>query len=97
MRDNAKADQGNASSLGGSNLSHVRAHNERLVLSLILTEPLPRAEIARRTGLSAQTISLITRSLSAEGLISTGEPIRGKIGQPSVPLQLNADGAYFSL
>ncbi len=95
MRHKAKADQGKPSSPGGSNLSHVRAHNERLVLSLIRTEPLPRAEIARRTGLSAQTISLITRALSAEGLISTGEPIRGKIGQPSVPLQLNPDGAYF--
>ena len=95
MRHKAKADQGKPSSPGGSNLSHVRAHNERLVLSLIRTEPLPRAEIARRTGLSAQTISLITRALSAEGLISTGEPIRGKIGQPSVPLELNPDGAYF--
>jgi predicted NBD/HSP70 family sugar kinase len=80
---------------GGSNLSRVRAHNERLVLSLIRTEALSRAEIARRTGLSPQTITLITRALTAEGLIHTGEPIRGKVGQPSVPLTLDADGAYF--
>lgn len=80
---------------GGSNLSRVRAHNERLVLSLIRKEPLARAEIARRTGLSAQTITLITRSLTAEGLIETGKPIRGKVGQPSVPLMLNPNGAYF--
>lgn len=64
-------------------------------MSLIRTEALSRAEIARRTGLSPQTISLITRSLSMEGLIRTGEPVRGKVGQPSVPLQLNPDGAYF--
>ncbi|MGQ7844228.1 ROK family transcriptional regulator [Granulosicoccus sp. 3-233] len=81
--------------LGGSNLSHVRAHNERLVLSLIRTETLSRAEIARRTGLSPQTITLITRSLSSEGLIESGEPVRGKVGQPSVPLKLNPNGAYF--
>ena len=81
--------------LGGSNLSHVRAHNERLVLSLIRTEALSRAEIARRTGLSPQTITLITRSLSNEGLIETGEPVRGTVGQPSVPLKLNPNGAYF--
>ncbi len=83
------------SGLGGSNLSHVRAYNERLVLSLIRTEALSRAEIARRTGLSPQTITLITRSLSTEGLIETGEPVRGKVGQPSVPLKLNPNGAYF--
>lgn len=81
--------------LRGSNLTHVRAYNERLVMSLIRTEALSRAEIARRTGLSPQTITLITRSLSSEGLIETGEPVRGKVGQPSVPLKLNANGAYF--
>lgn len=80
---------------GGSNLSHVRAHNERLVLSLIRTQALSRAEIARKTGLSPQTITLITRSLSSEGLIETGEPVRGKVGQPSVPIRLHAEGAYF--
>lgn len=80
---------------GGSNLSRVRAHNERLVLSLIREEPLARAQIARRTGLSPQTITQITRALSSDGLIDTGKPIKGKVGQPSVPLTLKADGAFF--
>ncbi|MFK8082749.1 MAG: ROK family transcriptional regulator [Granulosicoccus sp.] len=80
---------------GGANLSRVRAHNERLVLSLVRDEPLPRAEIARRSGLSAQTITLITRDLTSDGLLHAGEPIKGKVGQPSVPLKLKADGAYF--
>ncbi|MFK7857662.1 MAG: ROK family transcriptional regulator [Granulosicoccus sp.] len=80
---------------GGSNLSRVRAHNERLVLSLIREQPLARAEIARRTGLSAQTITLITRDLTRDGLIDAGKPIKGKVGQPSVPLTLKANGAYF--
>ena len=93
--ENADAPRESALAGGGSNLSRVRAHNERLVLSLIREKPLPRAEIARRTGLSAQTITLITRALNAEGLIDSGKPIKGKVGQPSVPLMLKADGAYF--
>lgn len=84
-----------SSSAGGSNLSRVRAYNERLVLSIIRELPQSRAEIARRTNLSAQAITLITRALSAEGLISTGEPIKGKVGQPSIPLMLSPSGAFF--
>ena len=80
----------------GSNLSHVRAHNERLVLSVIRAETLSRADIARRTGLSPQTITLIIRALQSDGLIELGMPVRGKVGQPSVPLTLNANGAFFA-
>lgn len=80
----------------GSNQTGVRAHNERLVLTLIRQYgPLAKAEIARQTGLSAQTVSVIMRSLEADGLVTKGEPIRGKVGQPSVPIKLRQDGAYF--
>ncbi len=81
---------------GGSNLSHVRAHNERLVLSVIRADTVSRADIARRTGLSPQTITLIIRALQSDGLIETGVPVKGKVGQPSVPLTLNANGAFFA-
>ena len=47
---------------GGANLSRVRAHNERLVLTLLRSGAHSRAELARRTGLSAQTISQIVRA-----------------------------------
>lgn len=80
----------------GSNQSGVRAHNERLVLTLIRqVGPLPKAEIARMTGLSAQTVSVIMRALESEGLLQKGEPVRGKVGQPSVPMSLSRDGAFF--
>lgn len=80
----------------GSNQSGLRAHNERLVLTLVRQNgPLPKAEIARRTGLSAQTVSVIMRALEAEGLLQKGEPVRGKVGQPSVPMELVPDGAFF--
>ena len=80
----------------GSNQSGMRAHNERLVLSLVRRHgALSKAEIARSTGLSAQTVSVIMRELEAEGLLMKGEKVRGKVGQPSVPMRLVPDGAYF--
>ena len=83
-------------SLRGSNQSGMRAYNERLVLSLVRRDgALAKSDIARITGLSAQTVSVIMRGLEADGLLLRGEPIRGKIGQPSVPMSLAADGAFF--
>ena len=82
--------------LRGSNQSGMRAHNERLVLTLIRQAgPMAKSQIARETGLSAQTVSVIMRALEADGLLIRGEPVRGKIGQPSVPMSLASDGAYF--
>jgi predicted NBD/HSP70 family sugar kinase len=74
----------------------MRAHNERLVLSLVRQHAaLAKSDIARMTGLSAQTVSVIMRALEQDGLLLRGEPIRGRIGQPSVPMSLDAGGAYF--
>src|SRR5690606_37381503 len=75
--------------------SGVRLYNERLALSLIRRHgSLPKAEIARLTGLSAQTASVILRQLEADGLIVRQRRQRGKIGQPSVPFALDPEGAY---
>ncbi len=83
-------------SLRGSNQSGMRAHNERLVLSLVRQQgALAKSDIARISGLSAQTVSVIMRGLEQDGLLQRGEPTRGRIGQPSVPMSLNARGAYF--
>lgn len=80
----------------GSNQSGMRAHNERLVLTLLRRHgPMAKSEIARVTGLSAQTVSVIMRALEEDGLLQRGDPVRGKVGQPSVPMRLAAGGAYF--
>jgi len=74
----------------------MRAHNERMVLSLVRQQgALAKTDIARISGLSAQTVSVIMRSLEQDGLLLRGEPIRGRIGQPSVPMSLNPEGAFF--
>lgn len=79
----------------GTNQTGVRLYNERLVLSLVRRHgPMPKAAIARATGLSPQTISIIINQLSDDGLLVRGSPQRGRIGQPSVPYSLNPEGAY---
>lgn len=80
----------------GTNQTGVRAHNERLVLSILRRDgPLAKAEIARLTGLSAQTVSVIMRALEEDGMLLREAPRRGKVGQPSVPMRLNPDAAFF--
>lgn len=79
----------------GLNAVSVRSFNERLVLSLLLqNERISRLEIGERTGLSAQTVSVIVRLLEQEGLAAKGEAQRGSVGPPTVPLLLNPDGAF---
>jgi predicted NBD/HSP70 family sugar kinase len=80
----------------GTNQAGMRAFNERLVLSLVRRHgALAKMEIARMTGLSAQTVSVIMRHLEADRLLRRGEPQRGRVGQPSVPLSLDPEGAFF--
>ncbi|MFN3664187.1 ROK family protein [Yoonia sp.] len=54
-----------------------------------------KAEATRATGLSANATSTIFRALEKDGLLARGDPTRGRIGQPSVPLHLNPDGRYY--
>jgi hypothetical protein len=90
------ADLASSRSLLGTNQSGMREHNERLVLSLVREHgSLAKSDIARATKLSAQTVSVIMRELEAEGLLLREEPVRGRIGQPSIPMSLNPEGAFF--
>lgn len=75
----------------GSNQIAVRSYNERLILQLVREHgTLTKAEASRATGLSANATSVIFRSLEAEGLLTRDKPIRGRIGQPSTPMRINA-------
>ena len=78
----------------GRSARAARDHNERLVLSLLRRHgSLSKADIARRTRLSAQSATVITKRLEADGLLRRGDPVRGRVGQPSVPLSLDPGGA----
>ena len=48
----------------------LRALNERTVLDAVRTEgPISRAEVARKTGISRPTVSIVLRSLLEDGLV----------------------------
>ncbi|MET3247258.1 putative NBD/HSP70 family sugar kinase [Burkholderia sp. OAS925] len=79
----------------GSNQVGMRQFNERIVLQAIrLHGPLPKADVGRLTRLSMQTVSMIVDRLIDDGLLEKQARVRGRIGQPSVPIALRADGAY---
>lgn len=80
---------------GAVNQAGLRDQNARVVLSFIRRNgAMPGAEIARRSGLSAQTVSNITRALEADNLLRRGEAVKGKVGKPSVPVMLNPKGVH---
>ncbi|XDA98341.1 ROK family transcriptional regulator [Sulfitobacter sp. LCG007] len=79
----------------GINQRGLRDLNERLMLSMIQRYgPMPRSELARISGLSLQTASVITRKLEQDGLLRAGTPTRGRVGKPSVPMTLAPDGVF---
>jgi predicted NBD/HSP70 family sugar kinase len=79
----------------GSNHAGMAQFNERVVLQAIrLNGSVSKADIARLTHLTPQTVQIIIGRLEAEALVQRGEPTRGKVGQPSVPMALNPDGAF---
>ena len=84
--------QGEHQIRGGDQLG-LRAYNKRMILNLIRQNgALPKAEIARLTGLSAQAVSVIVNALLKEKLVRKEKKVRGKVGQPHTPIALNASG-----
>ena len=79
----------------GTNIEYTRLHNERVALEAIRHfEPTSRAEIARQTGLTVQTVSNIVDELIGRGMIETTGRRLGKRGQPPRELKLKPDGAH---
>jgi predicted NBD/HSP70 family sugar kinase len=77
--------------IGGANLPSVASFNESVVLDTIrLAGTISRVELAQNTGLTAQTVSTITRRLLADGLIEEGAPEPSTGGKPRTPLRMNA-------
>lgn len=75
--------------------SGVRLANERAVLTLLGTQPgLSNADLARLSGLGAQTTSRIVMDLEARGLVRRGQVLRGRRGQPATPLFIDPEGGF---
>jgi predicted NBD/HSP70 family sugar kinase len=79
----------------GADQTGVRLYNERLILSLARRfGRLSKIEVARMTGLSVQSTSAIMNRLQADGLLRREAPMRGRVGQPTVPFSLDPEGAF---
>jgi predicted NBD/HSP70 family sugar kinase len=71
----------------------VRRHNLALVLGEVAgPEPLSRAGVAARTGLTRGTVSSLVEELIAAGLVTELAAARGGTGRPASPLRLDPRG-----
>jgi len=81
--------------VSGTNLEHAKKHNRRVVIETVrMHGSLPRAEIARLTALTPQTVSNIVSELQDAGFLTANDRLRGGRGQPATPMSINPDGAY---
>jgi predicted NBD/HSP70 family sugar kinase len=80
---------------GGTTQAESRVYNERLIVSLVRRHgQLSKAELTRLTGLAAQTITTIVNRAADDGMLLRRDPLRGRLGQPSIPYSLNPEAAY---
>ena len=80
---------------GGTTQAESRIYNERLIVSLVRRHgQLSKTDLTRLTGLAAQTITTIVNRAADSHLLLRREPLRGRLGQPSVPYSLNPEAAY---
>ncbi len=69
--------------------------SERFVLQTLRTNgPTAQAALARMLHVKPQTLSLIVSRLERAGLLLRLPSVRGRVGQPAVPIALNPEGAF---
>lgn len=79
----------------GSNSKSTNSYNIRIVIETIrLHGPLSRAEIARQTNLTKQTLTNISKKLLKLGIIYEAEKKQEGIGAPSVMIGLDKNAAF---
>ncbi|WP_144753122.1 ROK family transcriptional regulator [Curtobacterium pusillum] len=80
----------------GANLPSIGGFNRTVVLDAVRRSPdgLSRVELASRTGLSAQTVSNVTRFLIEAGMIAESGTIVSGRGKPRTILRLEAASRY---
>ncbi|MGO4436251.1 ROK family transcriptional regulator [Rhizobium sp. RAF56] len=79
----------------GTNQEGASAHNRRVIMdALRVNRSLSRADLARATRLTKQTVSNIVEELEGDGLVVSLDAVRRGRGQPSTPYRLVAEGAF---
>jgi predicted NBD/HSP70 family sugar kinase len=79
----------------GTNHEGTSAHNRRVMIdALRVNGALSRADLARATRLTKQTVSNIIDELERDGLVTSQQTVRNGRGQPSTPYVLVPEGAF---
>lgn len=79
--------------IAGTNAERTRVHNRRVVLGYLQNAPQAgRAEIARASGLSTQTVSNLIADLETDGLVVGTGRRRTERGQPPLQYSFNPGG-----
>lgn len=80
------------------NVQQMKEYNRALVLRLIQQAgPISRSDLAKKTGLSPTTVSVITDALVEEGLVREGDgtpPSTGGAGRRPILLEIRPDGGF---
>lgn len=83
------------SSLRSINQDDLRNHNLSVVIDTLLraADPLSRADLAKETGLTKATMSILVSLMLDNGIVEQGEPFGQSLyGRPSIPLILKGGG-----
>ena len=81
----------NGKSTQGSIRRDLRNHNLSVTLDTLLRaqKPMSRADLAKETGLTKATLSLLASMLIESGVVQEGEPVVSTTyGRPSTPLEI---------
>lgn len=83
-----------------TNSSSMRLKNEKTILSLINREPLSRADIAKKTGLTKAAVTIITEELIKRGVVTEEKCSElygdtSRVGRTPILLRLCSDSMYF--
>jgi glucokinase-like ROK family protein len=81
--------------LSGTNLPKVGSYNINVVLSAVqAADGISRVEIAKQTGLTAQTVSVIVRRLIQQGIVQESGSLPSAGGKPRKTLRINPTAAH---
>ena len=78
----------------GTNSTNMKLDNRRLILSIIRKNPISRAELARKTGLTRATVTLLIDEIVNIGIVMETVTARADFGRKPVLLDLNPSSYY---
>ena len=76
------------------NADYTKQYNRKLLLKLLLKMPMSRADLARDTGLTRASISIITEEMLQSGILKELAPVSAERGRSPVPLSVNPEAFY---